>query len=287
MGLITEVILPIALAFIMLTLGLGLTGADFKRVFLQPKDFIVGMFSQIILLPAVGLGLISIWGTSITPEIAMGVMLIAAAPGGATSNIITSFGRGDVALSVSMTAVTSILGLLTIPLVIGISYEFIFGAAQLQSFSITKIALSIFAIVTVPVLLGMAMRHFLSGFAIKFEPIARKISTVFFTLVLVGAIVKERDNILAYFADAGLITLALNITMMLLAFYLAKVARSGFRQQVAISVECGLQNGTLAIAVGSLLFAGGAYIIPAAIYSLIMFVTSLVMVTFWRRKTAA
>lgn len=287
MGIITEVVLPIALAFIMFTLGLGLTGADFKRVFTQPKDFIIGMLSQIVILPIVGIALVSLWGDQIAPELAMGVMLIAAAPGGATSNILTSLGRGDVALSVSMTAVTSLLGLLTIPLVVGMSYEYIFGAAQTQDFSITKIALSIFAIVTVPVLLGMLIRRLASGFALRFEPIAGKISTAFFILVLVGAIVKERDNVVSYFADAGLITLTLNVIMMAVAFYLARMIKSGFKQRVAISIECGLQNGTLAIAIGSLLFAGGAYIIPAAIYSLIMFATSLVMVLIWRRHSAA
>ncbi|MDX1737595.1 MAG: bile acid:sodium symporter family protein [Alphaproteobacteria bacterium] len=283
MGIITDVVLPLALAFIMLTLGLGLTGNDFKRVISQPRDFCVGLLSQILLLPMIGFLLISLWGGNISPELAMGVMLIAAAPGGATSNILTSFGRGDVALSVSMTAITSLLGLLTIPLIIGIAQEQLFGTTELAEFSISKLALSVFGIVTLPVCLGMFLRKILPNFSLRFEPIARKISTIFFILVLLGAIIKERSNIVPFFADAGMITLTLNVVMMFLAFYLAKIAGSGFPQRVAISIECGLQNGTLAIAVGTLLFGGGAYIIPAAIYSLIMFATALIQILFWRR----
>lgn len=284
MGLITDVILPLALAFIMFSLGLTLTFGDFKQVFIQPKNFIVGMLSQVIILPIVGIGLILLWGDNLSPELAMGVMLIAVAPGGVTSNILTSLGRGDVALSISMTAVTSLLVLITIPLFVGLSYEFLLGAEQAQDISISKIAYSIFAIVTVPVLIGLLLRHFAEATALKIEAVTGKLSTVLFVIVLIGAIAKERDNIVPYFIDAGLITLALNLVMMALAYGLAKTLGSGTKQQIAISIECGLQNGTLAIAIASLLFGGGIYVIPAATYSLIMFVTSLAFVYFVRKK---
>jgi len=286
MGLITDVILPLALAFIMFSLGLTLTFNDFKQVFLQPKNFIVGMLSQVIILPIVGFGLILLWGDNLSPELAMGVMLIAVAPGGVTSNILTSLGRGDVALSISMTAVTSLLVLITIPLFVGLSYEFLLGAEQARDISISKIAYSIFAIVTVPVLVGLLLRHFFEATALKIESITGKLSTILFVIVLIGAIAKERNNIMPYFIDAGLITLALNLIMMGLAYILAKTLGSGVKQQIAISIECGLQNGTLAIAIASLLFGGGIYVIPAATYSLIMFVTSLAFVYFVRKKMA-
>lgn len=283
MGIVTDVILPIALAFIMFTLGLGLTGVDFQRILKQPKDFLAGMLSQIVLLPLVGFGLVFAFGDSLAPELAMGVMLIAAAPGGPTSNILTAWGKGDVALSISMTAVTSLTGLITIPIVIGLAYETIIGG-QPDTFSITSLAFKIFTIATLPVLIGMLVRKLAPSITDKMEPVAGKISTGFFILVLIGAIVKERNNVVAYFADAGMITLLLNIIMMFIAFYLAKIFGSGPRQQTAISIECGLQNGTLAITIGTLLFGGGAFIVPAATYSLIMFVTCLVLVRMNRKK---
>lgn len=283
MGLITDVILPLALAFIMFSLGLTLTFADFKQVFIQPKNFIVGMFSQMILLPLIGLALVFLWGDNLRPELAMGVMLIAVAPGGVTSNILTSLGRGDVALSISMTAITSLVVLITIPIFVGLSYEVLMGAQHTQDISISKIALSIFAIVTIPVLAGLLIRHLFEGLALKVESITGKLSTILFIIVLIGAIAKERHNIVPYFIDAGLITLALNLIMMILAYNMAKLLGTDTKQRIAISIECGLQNGTLAIAIASLLFGGGIYVIPAATYSLIMFVTSLAFV-YWIRK---
>jgi BASS family bile acid:Na+ symporter len=283
MGIVTDIILPLALAFIMFALGLGLVGDDFRRVVRQPKDFIVGAVSQILLLPFVAFLLASIW--PISPELAVGVVLIAAAPGGATSNVITSFARGDVALSISLTAVTSVLCLFTIPPLIAFAYARFVGGGT-GEVSILGTAVSVFLIITVPVLIGMAVRRFAEGFALGFEPNARRISIVLFVLVLLGAILQERENVVAYFAEAGFVTLALNVVMMVLAFGLATLFGSGPRQRIAITIECGLQNGTLAIAVGTLLFGGGPYVIPAATYSLIMFATALTFVAIVRRTTA-
>ena len=241
MSIVTDIFLPIALAFIMFALGLGLTGTDFLRVIKQPKDFFVGAISQIILLPVIAFVLVKIW--PISPELAIGVMIIAAAPGGVTSNILTSFARGDVALSVSLTAIISLL-----------------------------------SVITVPVIIGLIFRRFASNAAIKFESIAKKISIILFIIVLLGAILAEKDNIVSYFADAGLITLVLNVIMMIVAFYVAQLLGTGNAQKKCIAIECGLQNGTLAIFVGTTLFGGGAFVIPAATYSLIMFATSLIFV---------
>jgi len=276
MSIITDIFLPIALAFIMFALGLGLTGADFLRVLKQPKDFFVGAISQIILLPVIAFILVKIW--PISPELAIGVMIIAAAPGGVTSNILTSFARGDVALSISLTAIISLLSVITVPFIIVTSLGLLGSENVVQNISLTTMAISMFLIVTVPVILGIIFRRFASNVAIKFESIAKKISIVLFIIVLLGAILAEKDNIVSYFADAGLITLLLNVIMMIVAFFVAKLLATGNAQKKCIAIECGLQNGTLAIFVGTTLFGGGAFVIPAATYSLIMFVTSLIFV---------
>ena len=281
MSIVTDIFLPLALAFIMFALGLGLTGADFLRVIKQPKDFFVGAISQIILLPLIAFILVSIW--PISPELAIGVMIIAAAPGGVTSNILTSFAKGDVALSVSLTAIISLLCVITVPFIIVTSLSLLGLDNITENISLTSMAISMFLIVTVPVIIGMVFRKFASNVALKFEPFAKKISMVLFFIVLLGAILAEKDNIVSYFVDAGLITLILNVVMMFVAFYVAQLLGTGNSQKKCIAIECGLQNGTLAIFVGTTLFGGGAYIIPAATYSLIMFVTSLIFVFFIRK----
>jgi len=278
MNIVTDVVLPIALAFIMFSLGLGLSISDFGRIFIKPKEFFVGFVSQLIILPIVALILVFIWPLS--PEIAIGVMILAAAPGGATSNILTSFAKGDVALSISLTAVISILSVITIPLILGISLSLLGTNLANEGISLIDIALKMFLIVTVPVLIGMLLKNILSSF----EGIAKKISTVLFFLVLLGAVLAERENVITYFAQAGLITLILNIVMMLIAFYLSKSLISNISQQRAITLECGLQNGTLAIVVANVFFDGGAYLIPAATYSLIMYATALPYIYYLRRN---
>ena len=281
MNIVTDVILPLALAFIMFALGLGLTGSDFLRVIKQPRDFFVGSISQIILLPVIAFMLVKIW--PIAPELAIGVMIIAAAPGGVTSNILTSFARGDVALSISLTAIISLLSVITVPFIILTSLTLLEYPDLNLNISLTSIAISMFLIVTVPVIIGMAFRKFASNIALKFEPVAKKVSIVLFVLVLLGAIAAERENVISYFAQAGLITLALNIVMMIVAYYVAQYLASGPKQKKCITIECGLQNGTLAIFVGTTIFGGGMYVIPAATYSLIMFVTSLIFVYLVRK----
>ncbi len=282
MGIVTDIFLPIALAFIMLSLGLGLTGADFLRIVKQPKDFFVGTISQIILLPVIAFALVKVW--TISPELAVGVMIIAAAPGGVTSNILTSFAKGDVALSISLTAIISLLSVITIPFIIFASLNLLGSENISTNISLIKMALSMFLIVTVPVIIGMLFRKFFSNAAIKFESISKKISVVLFVIVLIGAILAERENVVSYFAQAGLITLVLNIVMMLVAFYVAQLMGTGIAQKKCIAIECGLQNGTLAIFVATSLFGGGVYVIPAATYSLIMFATSLIFVFFLRKR---
>jgi len=282
MNFVTDVILPLALAFIMFTLGLGLSISDFSNVFKKPKNFLIGLISQLIFLPIVGLILVIIWPLPI--EIAIGVMLIAAAPGGVTSNILTFFAKGDVALSVSLTAVMSLLSAVSVPIVLAISIGLIGDSGLPESISLTGIALSMFLIVTLPVLLGMGVRSFLNSLTLKIEKSARFISTLLFVLVLLGAILAERENVISYFAQTGLVVLALNILMMLIAFYWSGFFGTGISQKKAIAIECGLQNGTLAIFVGATVFGGGLYIIPAATYSLVMYLTSLLFIYFIKNR---
>ena len=274
-------IAPIALALIMLALGLGLTGQDFLRVAKQPKDFLVGLICQLILLPVIAFLLLKIFNLPL--EIALGVMIIAAAPGGVTSNILTSFAKGDVALSISLTAIISLLSVVTVPLILIFGLELLKFENMAMNVSLFSISVSMFLIVVVPTIIGMLFNKFLNNFIQKIESIVRKISIALFVIVLLGAILAEKDNVISYFADAGLVTLVLNILMMILAFYIAQLFGSGASQKKCISIECGLQNGTLAIFVGTSLFGGGSFIIPAATYSLIMFLTSLIFVFFIKK----
>jgi len=281
MNIVTDVILPLALAFIMFVLGLGLTGSDFIRVIKQPRDFFVGVFSQVILLPVIAFVLVKTW--TMHPELAIGVMIIAAAPGGVTSNILTAFAKGDVALSISLTAIISLLSVVTIPFIIFESLSYLAFIEPSKNVYIFDLALKLFLLVTVPVILGMLLRKLASVIALKFEPIAKKISIFLFALVLLGAIAAERENVMFYFAQAGLITLVLNLVMMVVAYFVAKTFASGTSQKKCITIECGLQNGTLAIFVANSIFDGGMYVIPAATYSLIMFVTSLIFIYLVRK----
>ena len=283
MNIVTDVILPLALAFIMFVLGLGLTGTNFLKVIKQPRDFFVGALSQVILLPVIAFILVKIW--PIAPELAIGVMIIAAAPGGVTSNLLTAFAKGDVALSISLTAIISLFSVITIPFIVLTSVELLGGSNITQDISLFSMSRDMFLIVTVPVILGMLLRKFSSGVALKLEPIAKKVSIALFVLVLLGAIAAERENVISYFAQAGPITLILNVVMMIVAYYVAHFLASGTKQKKCITIECGLQNGTLAIFVATSIFGGGMYVIPAATYSLIMFATSLIFV-YLVRKTA-
>jgi len=283
MGIFIQVLLPLALAFIMFALGLGLTENDFLRVIKQPRDFFVGAFSQIILLPIIAFILIKLWPWPIAPELAIGVMIIAAAPGGVTSNILTSFAKGDVALSVTFTAIISLLCVFTVPNIVIRSVEYLSDENLVQNISVKSTAIKMFMIVTVPIVVGMILKKFTPVLALKFEPIAKRVSTGLFVLVLLGTIVKNKENIVPYFAQAGLITLTLNVVMMIVAFYLAQLFGSGSKQKRCITIECGLQNGTLALFVANEILDGGLYEMPAATYSLIMFATSLIFVYLIRK----
>ena len=282
MEIVTK-IAPIILALIMLGLGLGLKIDDFTRILKTPKDFFVGFFSQLIILPLVAYLLIII--LKVPPEIAIGVMIIAAAPGGVTSNILTKFANGDVALSISLTAVISLISIITVPLIIFTSAD-LFGITDIsQNISMTGIALKMFLVVTVPVILGMIIRKFAENFVASKAEIFNKLNIVFFIIFFIAAFYEERENFINFFKQAGLIALVLNITMMVIAFYLAKYFASGIAQRKAISLECGLQNGTLAIFVSTQIFGADIlYATPTAAYGLTMYITGFIFVFLLKNK---
>ena len=275
-------IAPISLALIMLALGMGLTIQDFTRVIKQPGDFIVGLICQLVFLPIIAFALVFILDVPV--ELAVGLMIIAAAPGGVTSNILTKFANGDVALSISLTAVISLLSILTVPFIIFKSIDLLNASANTNEISMIGISIKMFLVVTLPVILGMIIRRFANNFISSNEKIIQTISLILFLIVLFGAIIQERSNIIPYLMKAGTITLLLNIIMMMIGFYVGKFFATGIKQRKCISLECGLQNGTLAIFVATQIFNDVTYIIPAAIYSLIMFATSLIFV-FLIKKT--
>ncbi len=282
MEIVTK-IAPIALALIMLGLGLGLKVEDFTRVLKTPKDFLIGLICQLIILPIVAYLLIIILRTPI--ELALGVMIIAAAPGGVTSNVLTKFANGDVALSISLTAIISLISIISVPLIIFQSASLLGITNISQEITMTGIALKMALVVTVPVILGMIIRKFLDNFISSKVSIINKINAFLFLIVFAAIWIEERENIINYLRQAGLIVLILNATMMFIAYYLAKTFASGIEQRKCISLECGLQNGTLAVFVSTQIFNDIIYMIPTAAYALIMYITAFIFLFIVKRSS--
>ncbi|MDA7715120.1 bile acid:sodium symporter family protein [Pelagibacteraceae bacterium] len=277
---IAKTIAPVCLAIIMFGLGLGLTTSDFTRVIKAPRDFIVGFLSQVILLPIIAFGLILIIPMPI--EIAMGVMIIAAAPGGVTSNVLTKFANGDVALSVSLTAIVSLLAIFIVPLIVFNSANFI-GVEITKEISIASLAAKMFFVVTVPVLFGMIVRSLMTDFIASKTLIVQRLSIILFLIVFISIWVEEWGRIVSFIARAGLVTGILNLVMIFVGYYVAKMFASGIPQRRCISLECGLQNATLAVVVATQLFDEMVFMVPTAAYALIMFVTSMFFVLIVRK----
>ena len=283
MGIVTT-IAPVALALIMLGLGASLTVKDFTRVLQNPKEFFVGLTCQLILLPIIAYLLIIILRTPV--ELALGVMLIAAAPGGVTSNVLTKFADGDVALSISLTAFTSLISIVSVPYIVFLSIDLFDITYVEKEVSMLGISLKMFFVVTVPVIIGMIIRKFFSDFIENNMKIIERISIGLFSIVFIAIYIQEWDSIIMFLTTAGTIALVLNISMMIIGFYIAKFFASGVAQQRCISLECGLQNGTLAVFVGTQLFGQNmTYMVPTAAYALIMMMTSVFFVLFLRNRT--
>ena len=281
MEIVTK-IAPIALALIMLGLGFGLTIKDFKRVLTTPKDFLIGIVCQLILLPIIAY--LIILALRLPIEIALGLMIIASAPGGVTSNVLTKFANGDVALSISLTAVGSLISIISVPFIVFTSADLLNVTEMSKEITMTGIAIKMALVVTVPVIFGMIIRSFADNFISSNLKMINKITGLLFIIVFIAVWIEERDNIFSYLAQAGTAVLALNIIMMILAFYIAKFFASGIPQKKCISLECGLLNGTLAVFVATQIFDNVAYVVPTAAYALIMYITGFIFIYILRDK---
>ena len=286
MEIVTK-IAPIALALMMLGLGTSLTINDFTRVIKNPKNFLVGLICQLILLPIVAFALIKL--LNIPAELALGVMIIAAAPGGVTSNIYTKFANGDVALSISLTAIISLISIITVPLIVFKSAEILEVSLISKNISMIGISIKMFFVVTVPVIIGMVIRRFFNDYIVLKSNLITKVSVILFVIVLFGIYISEWDKIIQFLTSAGLIATTLNITMMIIGYYVAKVFATGIAQQKCIALECGLQNGTLAVFIatqlGSEVGVLSSLIVPTAAYGILMFATSLIFLFVVKKNT--
>ncbi len=282
MGIVTT-IAPIALALLMLGLGASLTFQDFLRVFKKPKDFFIGFFCQLIILPLVGYSLIIILKVPI--ELALGVMLIAAAPGGVTSNVLTKFADGDVALSITLTAFMSLVSIISVPFIVFQAIDLLNIDYVEKEISLVGISLKMFFVVTVPVIVGMLIRKFAGEFINRNVQNIQRTSIFLFLVIFIAIYVEEWNSIVMFITTAGTVAFALNIIMMIIGYYVAKFLASGVAQRRCISLECGLQNGTLAVFVGTQLFDDMVYMVPTAAYALIMMTTSVIFVLILRKKT--
>lgn len=280
---LTAVFLPIALGVIMLGLGLSLTVADFKRVVLFPRAVVVGLTCQSLILPFVCLLLTHAFG--LPPELAVGMMLLAASPGGATANLFSHLARGDVALNITLTAVNSVLSLVTLPLIVNLSMAHFMGESRSIPLPLEKIV-QVFAIVLVPVGIGMAVRARAPGLAERVGRPVKLLSVLFLAIIVIGAIAQQRGNIVTFTKQVGLAALAFNLASMTIGYVIPRLFRIDGRQAIAIGMEIGIHNGALAITIASspLLLGNPVMAIPAAVYSIIMYFTATAFGLFVQRR---
>ena len=272
---LTAVFLPLALFIIMLGMGLSLTLDDYKGVLIYPKAVVIGLVSQLVMLPIVGFGIASMF--PLNPELAVGVMILVACPGGATSNMITFLAEGDVAISVTITAISSLITVFTIPLVVNFAMQTFLGAGTTLQLPVLNTVLQIAVMTLLPLAMGMGINRYAPGIAAKANKPVKWLSLFFLSVVLTGIMLQERDNLIPSVMAVGWVTLVLNVATMTLGFAIATLAKLGEKRARAITVEVGIQNGTLAIAIASspTLLNNSTMAVPAAIYSLLMFVTGV------------
>ncbi|MDL5045107.1 bile acid:sodium symporter family protein [Oscillatoria amoena NRMC-F 0135] len=282
-NVLTEVFLPVALGIIMLGMGLSLTIGDFKRVALFPKATFAGLFCQLVLLPAVSL--LALMVIELPSVLAVGVMLLAFCPGGPTSNLLSHLARADLALSITLTAISSMITVFTIPVFINLAMEHFMGEGKFVELPVLKTMLQILVITIIPVSIGMFIRWKLPGTAKRFEKPVKIASALFITLIILGAIIKEKDNLAGFFVQVGIIMFLINGVILVMAYFFARMLKLSHPQCSAVSIEAGIQNGTLAIAIAtsSFLLNNSQMAIPAAVYSLIMFGTGAVAVYVFSR----
>ncbi|MEN8187777.1 MAG: bile acid:sodium symporter family protein [Bacteroidota bacterium] len=275
------IILAVSLMIIMFGMGLSLTLNDFKQVVIYPKAVFIGLISQIIILPLVGY-LIAV-GLDLSPTIAIGIMLLAASPGGATSNILTHLAKGDLALSVSLTAITSVLSIVTIPIIVQFALVHFADQSQVVSVDGATMIKQLFAIVLVPVAIGMFIKAKFHDFAAKMEKPVNIASALIFVLVIIGVVFSIRDVFMDYLAEAGIPSIILNVSTMVIGFLLAIGFKLNKPQAISISIGTGIQNGTLAITLATIALNNAEYSIVPAIYGLLMFASGAVII-FMRKR---
>ena len=275
---ISTSILAGALIIIMLGMGMSLEMKDFNRIIYYPKAILVGLVNQIVLLPLIGFSITLLF--PMQPEIAIGIMILAACPGGPTSNLITHLAKGDLALSVSLTAVSSLITIITIPFVVGFALSHYAVDGQEISLNIFETIAQIFIIVVIPIAIGMFLRRFYRDFSLKMAKPVRIASGVVLAIIILGIIIKEKSHMEEYFRQAGIAAFILNIVTMIIGFYSAKFLKLNNPQAISISIESGIQNGTLAITVAVVLLGNSAFAIAPAVYSILMFLSGGVAIYF-------
>jgi BASS family bile acid:Na+ symporter len=287
MNVVTDIVLPGALAFIMFSMGLSLRIADFKRVLDQPKAAIVGLTAQMVFLPLVAFALVLAWRAvfGLNPSLAVGFVIIAACPGGVTSNLMTHMARGDTALSISLTAVSSVLSAITIPLIVNAATALFLGA-EAPPLPILGTVAGVFAIVTLPVVLGMLVRGLASHAAVRIEPVCRRAAIGLFVVIVLAAVALEWRLLAENFLDVVPLVLLLNLSTMAIGWSAARGARLTRERTIAITLEAGLQNGTLAVLIAATFLADETMVVPGAIYSILMFFTAGLFVARAVRRSA-
>ena len=283
-SVLTELFLPFSLAVIMFGMGLSLRVEDFKRILIYPKAVGIGLLNQLVLLPIIAFGIAKAF--SLPPELAVGLMILAVCPGGATSNLITHLAKGDSALSITLTACSSVITVFTIPFLVNFSISYFIPGGEAKQLEVVGTVVSVLFITLIPVALGMITLVKAPRLAEKWDQPFRKISIVFFVVIVGAAILKERENLVQYFIEAGPAALALNLSTLALSFAMAKWTGLPFRQGLTIAIESGIQNGTLGITIAATLLVNSVMSIPSAIYSLLMFGTAA-LVILWGNKMAS
>lgn len=269
--LFNAVLLPLALSIIMLGLGLSLTLNDFRRVVKYPRAIFIGLTSQMLILPAACFYIAKAFG--LTPELAVGLMLLAASPGGPTANLYSHLSKGDVALNITLTAVNSLLTLFTLPLIVNFAIHHFMQSGMVVPMQFKKVV-EVFLMVLIPVSIGMLIRSWFPKTSKKLDKPVKILSALFLVVVIGGVVFQVRENILSYFRMVGMAALIFNLLSIAVGYYLPRLMRLREKQAIAIGMEIGIHNGTLAIFIALTVIGNGAMSVPPVIYSLIMFVTA-------------
>jgi len=277
--ILTDLFLPISLGIIMLGMGLSLVPADFKRVVKYPKAATIGLFNQIVLLPIVGFALLLLMPMR-TPELAVGIMILAASPGGPTSNLISHISKGDTALSITLTAISSLIVVMTIPIIVNFSMKFFLQAGAYVPLPIFDTIVKVLIITIIPVTIGMLIRAKTPAFAAKMDRPVKIMSGVLLIVIILATVLNDRENMISFFAQAGPVAFALNVVMLFFGYLSGRLFNLHSSQSITISIESGIQNGTLGIAIAATLLHNPTMTISPAIYSLIMFMTAGVIIAY-------